>query len=88
MKSLDEKLAPLTPIANAPNLKGKKLLLYISQRDKIIPYEQAIQFKESLKSAEIDFNLIENKRFGHNLSGLNNFRNDTVWLDFLNQNSA
>ena len=83
MTSLDKKLAPLTPVANAPKLKGKKLLLYISHKDKIIPYEQASQFKDALESAGVDFTLIENKRFGHNLSGLNNFRNDEVWLDFL-----
>lgn len=85
LQSLDQELASLSPIPHAPRLKGKKILLYLAQKDKIIRYDQSIQFKQALDNAGAEHIFIENKRHGHNLSAMSNFRNYKVWLDFLNQ---
>jgi dipeptidyl aminopeptidase/acylaminoacyl peptidase len=84
MESLDKKLAPISPIPNAPKLKGKKILLYIAFRDKILVYKQSHQFQEALDRAGVDYQLVENTKHGHNLSAYENFRQHSHWLTFLN----
>jgi dipeptidyl aminopeptidase/acylaminoacyl peptidase len=83
LKSLDKKLEPISPIPNAPKLKGKRVLLYLSKNDKVLLYEQSLQFKRALDKAGVDYVYVENKHFGHIISGYNNFRKYKVWLDFL-----
>lgn len=83
MKSLDKALAPISPIPNAPKLKGKKVLLYLPRRDKILRFEQSIQFREALLAAGVEHTYRENKYFGHIISGFINFLHPRIYIEFL-----
>jgi len=83
LKELDKKLAPISPIPNASKLKGKEVLIYLARRDKVLLYTQSVQFKDALDRAGVEYEYIENKYFGHIISGIINFKKHTVWLEFL-----
>ncbi|HET8709034.1 MAG TPA: alpha/beta hydrolase [Candidatus Saccharimonadales bacterium] len=83
MESLDHKLAPVSPIPSAPKLKGKKVLLYLSSKDKILRFEQSSQFKEALDENGVDYRYVQDDKRGHIMAGLKNMRRKHIWLDFL-----
>lgn len=85
-EKLETLLEPISPLSMAPKLKGKKLLLYLAKKDKIILFNQSLQFKEALDKAGIEYIYYQNNRFGHFIAGsLNNLRSK-IYLDFLQKN--
>ena len=84
MTALDKKLEPISPIPNAPKLKGKSVLLYLSKRDKILLFKQSSQFREALDEAGVDYEYYENRYVGHIATGFVNFLRPKRYLDFLN----
>lgn len=76
-------LKPLSPTTMAPLLKGKKLLLYLSKRDKVMLHDQSIQFKNALDRAGVDYVYIEHQWFGHNINIMINNLRPKIYLDFL-----
>ncbi|MGB4762419.1 MAG: hypothetical protein WBP12_03640 [Candidatus Saccharimonas sp.] len=83
MQTLDEKLSPISPIPNAKYLKSKKVLLYLSTKDKILLFEQSKQFKEALNSHDVRYWYIQNDTGGHFRAGEYNMRKRSIWLNFL-----
>ncbi|QQS20073.1 prolyl oligopeptidase family serine peptidase [Candidatus Saccharibacteria bacterium] len=83
MESLDAKLAPVSPIPNAAKLSGKKVLLYLSAKDKILRFDQSKQFKEALDIHGVEYDYLQNNKRGHILAGYQNMRDWRRWMDFL-----
>jgi len=83
LKALDDALAPISPIPHATKLKGKRVLLYLAKRDKVLLYNQSQQFKEALDREGVDYDYVENKYFGHVISGFINYNRPQKYLSFL-----
>lgn len=83
METLDQKLAPVSPIPNAVRLKGKDVLLYLSRKDKILLFEQSRQFKDALDHHAVNYTYVQNDKRGHIIAGYQNMRNHNRWLRFL-----
>lgn len=60
------------PIANAGKLKGKKVLLYLSRKDRVLAFEQTEYTKKAFEAAELDLEYVEHKRLGHYLGAAKN----------------
>lgn len=65
-------VAFVDPIVNAPKLKGKKVLLYLSRKDRVIVYDQSQHTLKAFKEAQIDMEYVENKYLGHFLGASKN----------------
>lgn len=83
MASLDRKLAPVSPIPNAPKLKDKDVLLYLSSKDKILLFAQGRQFKDALDMHGVAHMYVQNDKHGHIIGGWQHMKNHRVWMDFL-----
>ena len=83
LENLSRIWAPVAPINNVDNLKPKKLLIYLAERDKLIPIAQGRGLVEQLQRANYDYQLIVNRRFGHMLAGIYNVLNTRIYLKFL-----
>ncbi len=62
---LEEQWKDFAPQSNFENLKDKKLYIYLSKADKVIPYVCATKLVELLRQNDIPFTLKENKYLGH-----------------------
>lgn len=72
MESARDVVAFIDPIVNAPKLKDKKVLLYLSKPDRIIVYKQSKYTLQAFKDAKLDLEYEENKYLGHFLGGAKN----------------
>lgn len=71
------------PIVNAPKLKGKKVLLYLSRTDRVQVYDQTKHTLAAFKEAELDLQYIENKYLGHFIGGTKNMLGIKQLIKFL-----
>lgn len=69
METLRKHVARVDPIQQAAGLRGKKLLLNLSRRDKILHYSETIKSKQAFDTAGIDMKYVENIYLGHFASG-------------------
>lgn len=58
-------VAFIDPIVNAPKLKGKKVLLYLSRTDKVIAYKQTKYTLQAFHQAGLQLDYVENRYLGH-----------------------
>lgn len=72
INTLRKSVAHIDPITNAAKLKGKKIVLYLSRRDRILVYKESHKTKLAFEKAELNFEYIENKYLGHFLGGTKN----------------
>ena len=82
-EKLELLLEPISPLSMARKLKGKKVLLYLSKKDKVILFSQSSEFKKALEEAKVDYVYRENQKFGHIISGFLNNARARTYLDFL-----
>jgi len=73
----------LSPINNIKNLKDKKILIYISKKDELIPYRQSLQLIDQLKYLDCQIKVVTNKHLNHILSGTKNLLKFNRYLTFL-----
>jgi len=73
----------LSPIHNLAALPGKKVLLYLANQDKLIPFAYQQQLLQSLKDAQIQTEAIINTRHNHLVSMIINLLNFSVYIAFL-----
>lgn len=62
---LRDSITYVDPIVNAKGLKGKKVLLYLAKRDKVLVHEQTKETKMALEKAGVDLEYVESKYLGH-----------------------
>lgn len=56
---------PFDPVQNAKGLAGKKVLLHLSKKDKVLNYDMTRMTKEALQRAGVDMQYTESKNLGH-----------------------
>lgn len=76
-------VAFIDPIVNATKLKGKKVLLYLSRKDRVILYDQSQHTLKAFKEAKLDLEYVENKYLGHFLGASKNMMNIKHLIKFL-----
>jgi esterase/lipase len=64
-EGLRESVKYADPVTNAHGLRGKKVLLYLAKRDKVLIYPQTKATKAALEQAGVDLEYIESKYLGH-----------------------
>lgn len=85
LKKLKQEWMPISPIYNINNLKDRKLLIYLSKRDEIIPYEQGLSFSEALRKRGCNIILRTNINFNHLISCFFNLYNIFDYKNFLKE---
>jgi esterase/lipase len=82
-KIVKEMWKELSPVNNLTNLKSKRFLIFLSKKDKIIPYEFGQRFLREMKKKELGFELYENNHLGHFGTATYNLLRSRTYLDFL-----
>lgn len=62
----------IDPIYNAESLRGKKVMLFLARRDKVLLNEQTQFTKKAFEDAGLDMVYVENKYLGHFTAGSKN----------------
>lgn len=75
---------PISPSSNIDNLHGKRILVYLSKNDRMIPYHQGQKLVRELESKKYDVKVITNNHVGHLLAGALNLLKAKTYLEFLN----
>ena len=76
----------ISPINNIDNLQGKKILMYISKKDNIIPYEsQALTLFKALENKGYKVKLVTNNYLHHAFTVAYNLLRPKLYLKFLNR---
>lgn len=75
--------APINPVHNLDAITGKRILMYLSKKDEIIPFGFGQQLLEKLKANGNTCEVVINRSLGHILSGIYNLCNFSVYLKFL-----
>lgn len=83
LEKLQKAWRTITPINNIDNLKDKKILVYLSKKDKIIPFSIGMKFIQELDKRNYDYQLIVNTKLGHLQTAMFNSFRATVYLKFL-----
>jgi esterase/lipase len=82
-EELENSWKVISPENNINNLKGKKILLFLAQKDRIIPYKFGEDFVKKLQKNNYD-HILKVTPFGaHSLVGMYNFLKFKTYLDFL-----
>jgi pimeloyl-ACP methyl ester carboxylesterase len=69
---LRENLKHIDPIENASGLKGKKVLLFLARKDKVLLNEKTSYTRMALEIAGVDVQYFENRYLGHYPAGAKN----------------
>jgi esterase/lipase len=83
LKKLQKAWKTIIPLYNIDNLKDKKLLIYLSEKDTIIPYQLGLKLIHEFENRKYDYKLIINTKLGHLHAALYNSFNAKVYLKFL-----
>lgn len=84
LESLREAWQSINPLDNMENLNDRKFLVYLSKKDKAIPFSNGMKVVYELQKKKCNYRLIVNTNFGHLLTGIYNSLNAKVYLEFLN----
>ncbi|HSX10056.1 MAG TPA: prolyl oligopeptidase family serine peptidase [Candidatus Saccharimonadales bacterium] len=84
LESLREAWRSINPLDNIENLRDKKILIYLAQKDNAIPFLNGMMVVGAFQKKKYSYSLIVNTKFGHLLTGIYNSLNAKVYLDFLN----
>lgn len=71
------------PVKNAEDLRGRKVLLYLSKPDKVLPYKDTEHTRRAFERAGVNLTYVENARLGHWLGGAKNLLSAKRLMDFL-----
>lgn len=66
---LRQAVVPIDPIVNAQGLVGKKVLLHLAKRDRILDYKITRETKKAFEAAGVNMQYIESKYLGHFIGG-------------------
>lgn len=75
----------ITPASNFNKLKNKKLLIYLSLRDEVIPFDLGERLVKEFEKRRYDYTLVTNTRLKHFYAGAYNLLNAGRYLTFLNE---
>ncbi len=87
LERLKKDWAPISPINNIDHLQGKDILLYLSEKDEVIPYTQGEKFKQSLEARGYQLQFILNRKRIHILAAAWNLIKFPVYIKFLKKTS-
>ncbi len=74
---------PISPINNLNNLNSKEILIYLSQRDEIIPFSQGEKLLEEFKARKYNYTAVVNKKLRHLPAAIINLLNFPIYINFL-----
>lgn len=83
LEKLQKAWKPISPIHNLDKLKNKKILVYLSKRDRVIPFPVGMKLIQAFEKKQYKYQLIVNPRLGHMYTSLYNSVRANVYLDFL-----
>ena len=73
---------PISPLNNLDHLHGKKILIYLSQKDEVIPC-QPLEIHKQMAQRHYSYKLIITNTVGHVFTSTYNLLNAPIYLDFL-----
>ncbi|OGK11310.1 hypothetical protein A2954_01985 [Candidatus Roizmanbacteria bacterium RIFCSPLOWO2_01_FULL_37_12] len=85
LKQLKIEWMSISPVHHINNLKKTRLLIYLSKKDEIIPYEQGLDLVNKLKKKDCSLSLRTNFNFNHLISCAFNFYNVFDYAGFLKE---
>lgn len=74
----------ISPVENSNNLQNKRMLIYLSTKDEILPYPLSVELIHVFKKRNYTFHVVTNRHLGHVLTGTYNLLNSRVYFKFLN----
>lgn len=81
-KQLRKFFAGYSPLDNISELKKKKILLYLSKKDRVLLYSNSSKLKKELESAG-NLHYIENTKLGHFWTATYNHVKSSVYINFI-----
>lgn len=84
LKKLKRAWKTISPLENINKLQNKRILIYLSTKDKVIPYQLSQELINQLIKRRYTFRVIINNHFGHFLTGAYNLLNSRIYIKFLN----
>ncbi len=72
IEELRQNVASFDPIVNVKGLKGKKVLLHLAKRDRILHYPITKETKAAFEQAGLNMQYFENRYLGHIAGGIKN----------------
>lgn len=85
MEKLQQAWRSIIPIHHIDNLKNKKILVYLSKRDTVIPFSLGMELIQAFEKRDYDYRLIINTRLGHIATAMYNSFKAKDYIDFLNE---
>ena len=83
LKLLKEKWQKLSPINNLNNLNNKKTLIYLAEKDEVIPFKFQSQLVKGLRQINPNIKVEIDKKFKHLLSAALNLLRYNKYINFL-----
>ena len=74
----------ITPINHINNLANKEILIYLSEKDEVIPINLGLQLIKAFDANNYKYTLIINKHLYHSFTCIYNLFNIKTYLKFLN----
>ena len=74
---------PISPMHNIQHLKNKKILIFLSKNDELIPYHLGEKLLQEFERRKYDYKVIVNHHFKHFFTGVINLCNSKEYLGFL-----
>ncbi len=75
----------ITPASNINNLKNKKILVYLSKKDEIIPFNLGQRLVNEFENKRYNYTLVTNNKLNHLFTGTYNLFNAGRYLSFLKE---
>ncbi len=82
LEKLKEFWKELSPENNLVNLKNKKVTVFLSEADAVIPYACGVKLIEAMRKNELGFELETNKNSGHYLTVLDFLRHPEKFIRY------
>lgn len=73
----------ITPANNISNLNKKKILIYLSEKDEVIPFTLGKRLIRRFDAMKYNYILVKNNKFKHLYTGAYNLFKVNVYLNFL-----
>ena len=85
LSKLRLKWKPLANVNNLNNMGKRNIMIFLSKNDRIIPYENGLDFINTLKEKNINYTLIIDNYFGHYISSFKRVIFFKPIIDFLEE---
>lgn len=83
LKSLEKSWRMLAPINNLENIGDRQILIYLAEKDEVIPYAYGLELIQKIKKNKINYELVVNNKNGHLFNGLANLLKYNKYINFL-----